>query len=89
MGEKLQGGVDPKGALSGDSRVNRGGSCYSVAALCRGAARNGSVPGLLSSILGIRVALVPLSREGVVAETIEPVRRAMSVDGKQLEMEAR
>ena len=37
--------------------------------------------------IGVRVALVPLSREGVVSEGVEPVRRALRVDLKQLEQE--
>ena len=49
--------------------------------------RSSHEPGYRGIDLGVRVALVALSREGVVAEGVEPVRRALRVDLKQLEQE--
>ena len=87
LGDKLQGGVDPKGASSGALRVNRGSSWLKNDVYCRAASRSGNGPGYRGIDLGVRVALVALSREGVVAEGVEPVRRALRVDLKQLEQE--
>ena len=57
----LQGGADPKGPLSGLSRVVRGGSWSYDAISCRAAFRFRYVPGLRTFDLGFRPALV-LSR---------------------------
>ena len=50
--------TDPTGPPSGDDRVNRGGSWYSLGQDCRSAFRGGNSPGLRSGILGFRVVLV-------------------------------
>ncbi len=59
FGERLQGGVDPRGASSGVYRVRRGGSWGSDAVCCRAAYRDGFVPGYRNYDLGFRPALVP------------------------------
>ncbi len=48
--------VDPVGPNGGSSRVNRGGSWYSVASSARVAARNDLDPSLRSSYLGFRLS---------------------------------
>jgi formylglycine-generating enzyme required for sulfatase activity len=58
-GDRLQGGVDPEGASSGVSRVNRGGGWNDVAVGCRAAERGANEPGIRFFNLGFRPALVP------------------------------
>ena len=58
-GEKLAGGRDPAGALSGSRRVNRGGSWSSTPALCRSAFRVGVDPYYRFHDLGFRLVLSP------------------------------
>jgi formylglycine-generating enzyme required for sulfatase activity len=58
-GEKLHGGLDPKGPSEGFQRVYRGGGWNYIAAFCRAANRYGSVPGYRFYNLGFRPALVP------------------------------
>jgi formylglycine-generating enzyme required for sulfatase activity len=50
--------TDPRGANSGDFRVNRGGAWLSNAQYCRSAFRSNPVPSRRSLSLGFRVALV-------------------------------
>jgi formylglycine-generating enzyme required for sulfatase activity len=57
--DTLQGGVDPTGLSSGDSRVSRGGSWYYYASFCRAAHRVRHSPGYRINDLGFRPALVP------------------------------
>jgi sulfatase modifying factor 1 len=59
LGDKLQGGVDPRGDSSGVIRVRRGGSRDNDAVACRAAGREGLDPGVRSVNLGFRPALVP------------------------------
>ena len=56
---QLRGGVDPKGAPQGVTRVYRGGSWNVVAVYCRAAYRFNYRPGYRDSFLGFRLALVP------------------------------
>lgn len=51
--------VNPRGAVQGVGRVNRGGTWYSEAAYCRAACRGGRVPADRNCFLGFRPALVP------------------------------
>ena len=55
----LNGGVDPKGPESGDSRVNRGGCCFHYPSNCRAADRSRNSPEFRSTYVGFRLALVP------------------------------
>ena len=48
-------GTDPDGAVSGSSRVNRGGSWGSPASSCRSAGRGSSTPSYQGSYLGFRL----------------------------------
>ncbi len=57
--EKLAGGTDPLGPLTGSDRVSRGGSWYDNAGCCRSAFRFRYPPRGLSSYLGFRLAAVP------------------------------
>jgi formylglycine-generating enzyme required for sulfatase activity len=57
-GANLPGGTDPRGALSGTSRVYRGGSWFSHAESCHAACRNAGVPSFRSNNLGFRPARV-------------------------------
>ena len=52
--------TDPVGPSSGSGRVDRGGSWSFYAKFCRSARRDRSEPGLRSSHLGFRLALVPV-----------------------------
>ncbi|MBP5786614.1 MAG: SUMF1/EgtB/PvdO family nonheme iron enzyme, partial [Kiritimatiellae bacterium] len=52
--------TDPTGAVSGSSRVYRGGSWYSDARSCRSAQRNGGDLGFRDYRLGLRVVLSPV-----------------------------
>jgi formylglycine-generating enzyme required for sulfatase activity len=54
--DKLIGGVDPAGAISGSHRVLRGGSWVWIASHCRVADRVNDVPALKSNRVGFRVA---------------------------------
>jgi formylglycine-generating enzyme required for sulfatase activity len=54
---------DPQGPQSGSDRVNRGGSCYILARLCRSASRDWSWPAFRLYDLGFRVALSPVPSE--------------------------
>jgi formylglycine-generating enzyme required for sulfatase activity len=56
--DTLRGGVDPKGPESGDKRVARGGSWFSLASGCRAAGRRSSTQGGHDPYLGFRLALV-------------------------------
>ncbi len=56
--ETLAGGTEPAGPATGVYRVNRGGSWYYEASLCRAARRTRDEPGFRSSLLGFRPALV-------------------------------
>jgi len=57
-GEYPKGAVsDPTGPKEGSIRVNRGGSWFYVAAICRSALRNGDGPSYRDFNLGFRVAL--------------------------------
>ena len=49
--------TDPRGPEVGSSCVNRGGSCYSVAASCRSAYRFGDDPSYRNYWIGFRLAL--------------------------------
>ena len=49
--------TDPTGPTTGTSRVNRGGSWYSNATLCRCAFRSTYAPSYRSNYLGVRLAL--------------------------------
>ena len=49
--------ANPTGPTSGDYRVLRGGSCYSVARFCRVSYRNGSSPSDRGYCLGLRLVL--------------------------------
>jgi formylglycine-generating enzyme required for sulfatase activity len=62
-GNELSGGIDPQGASTGVSRVNRGGSWLSNAAYCRAADRNWYYPDYRSNHLGFRPALVPSEKQ--------------------------
>ena len=53
--------TEPKGATSGDYRVNRGGSWDVTADGCRAADRDLGTPGRASNFIGFRPALVPSS----------------------------
>ncbi|MDR3229412.1 MAG: formylglycine-generating enzyme family protein [Puniceicoccales bacterium] len=55
--------VDPTGALAGSFRVNRGGSWFRVARICRSAFRDSNTPHSRYSSLGFRLALSPAVRE--------------------------
>ena len=68
-------------------RTVRGGSWRGGVNGCCVWSRCGVEGGSRLDYIGVRVALVPLSREGVVSEGVEPVRRALRVDLKQLEQE--
>lgn len=48
--------IDPVGASSGESRVNRGGAFADGAAYCRSACRGGTTPDFSSKRLGFRIA---------------------------------
>ena len=50
---------DPKGAVSGSSRVFRGGGWYNFASVCRSASRNSSFPVNRFYYLGFRAVLPP------------------------------
>lgn len=50
---------NPTGPDAGSYRVNRGGSWYSPALLCRSAYRRGDRPSLRGNLLGFRVVVVP------------------------------
>jgi formylglycine-generating enzyme required for sulfatase activity len=56
--DELPGGSvsDFKGAASGSHRVNRGGSCWHVAAYCRSAFRSWHSPGYRHDYLGFRLS---------------------------------
>ena len=54
---------DPEGPTEGAHRVNRGGSWYFLAVLCRSAFRGWSTPGFRNNRLGFRPALVPSGQE--------------------------
>jgi formylglycine-generating enzyme required for sulfatase activity len=57
-GYELPGGTDPAGVSSGEYRVSRGGSSFSVASACRAASRTGNSPIVPYYRLGLRPALV-------------------------------
>ena len=59
-GESLSGGADPSGASTGERRVDRGGSWSNDARFCRSANRDRDAPTLRVSVLGFRVARVPV-----------------------------
>jgi formylglycine-generating enzyme required for sulfatase activity len=71
----LPGGTNPLGLSQGSDRVNRAGSWYSSAALCRSASRKGFGPSERRRDLGFRVARVPVGTEPVGTEPVgtEPV----------------
>ena len=58
-GDRLPGGIDPSGPATGFTRVNRGGSWLSDAAICRAAYRHDFEPDCRIPGLGFRPALVP------------------------------
>jgi formylglycine-generating enzyme required for sulfatase activity len=58
-GEKLAGGSDPVGAVSGSKRVCRGGGWLNFALSCRSADRRRNSPGFQSHYMGFRLAAVP------------------------------
>jgi sulfatase modifying factor 1 len=51
--------TNPTGALTGTSKVIRGGSCIYYAKYCRSADRNSSSPDSYSGFVGIRVVMAP------------------------------
>ena len=54
------GTTDPTGPASGSVRVDRGGSWFGVASVCRSAVRDGGWPSYTHSSLGFRVVLAPV-----------------------------
>ena len=52
----VNGTVDPRGAVSGSSRVFRGGSWYGGASYCRAAVRDYYTPAVTDYYLGFRLA---------------------------------
>ena len=51
--------TNPTGSSSGFYRVNRGGSCYSIASRCRVASRSNLPSGIRDIDIGFRVVLLP------------------------------
>ena len=66
-GDKLTGGVDPRGTQSGLARVYRGGCCYSFGQSCRSAKRVRSTPNNRDDLLGFRVALVQSNKSSTTS----------------------
>ena len=54
--------TDPQGPATGSSRVDRGGSWFSLARDCRSGNRSGDLPRYRGDFIGFRVAQVPLAK---------------------------
>ena len=96
-GEKLEGGNDPVGALTGSYRVFRGGSWFDYGNCCRSAFRVRDEPGDRFSFLGFRLAAVrevsadPETAPGVAPmdrpKTKEPINFDGGVVGQSIQIE--
>ena len=75
-GLNLTGGTDPKGALSGDRRVVRGGSWGGSVQLCRSADRMSFSSHIRSWNLGFRVAAVVATAEDAKQEKLKASQMA-------------
>jgi formylglycine-generating enzyme required for sulfatase activity len=79
--------VDPIGPSTGDSRVMRGGSCYSDFGLCRASNRNGGGPANRNISVGFRASRtlgfsVPSSPLPSSSESAPPTKSAATPDAR-------